>query len=257
MGIKGTEVAKEAAEMVLADDNFASIAHAVEEGRTVYDNLKKAIVFILPTNGGEAFALIAAILFGLTLPITPVQILWVNMITTVTLALALGFEPPESAVMCRPPRDPAEPLLSGFLVWRIAFVSLIIVAGTFGLFLWDLAQGVSVGYARTVAVNTLVMYEAFYLLNTRYITASVLSREGLLGNRYVLLAIGLVLGFQLLFTYTGPMQHLFGTEALEAREWGRIFLVGATVFVLVELEKAVLVWRVKRQGLERLASREI
>jgi magnesium-transporting ATPase (P-type) len=252
MGIKGTEVAKEAAEMVLTDDNFASIAHAVEEGRTVYDNLKKAIVFILPTNGGEAFALIAAILFGLTLPITPVQILWVNMITTVTLALALGFEPPESAVMRRPPRDPAAPLLSGFLVWRIAFVSLIILAGTLGLFLWDLAQGVSIDYARTVAVNTLVMYEAFYLLNTRYIAASVLSREGILGNRYVLLAIGLVLGFQLLFTYLGPMQHLFGTEALEAREWGRILLVGATVFVLVELEKAVLAWRVDRRRQERV-----
>jgi magnesium-transporting ATPase (P-type) len=129
---------------------------------------------------------------------------------------------------------------------------LIILAGTLGLFLWDLAQGVSIDYARTVAVNTLVMYEAFYLLNTRYITASVLSREGILGNRYVLLAIGLVLGFQLLFTYLGPMQHLFGTEALEAREWGRILLVGATVFVLVELEKAVLAWRVDRRRQERV-----
>jgi magnesium-transporting ATPase (P-type) len=136
MGVKGTEAAKEAAKMVLADDNFASIVHAVEEGRTIYDNLKKAILFILPTNGGEAGVVVTAILFGLTLPITPVQILWVNMITAVTLALALAFEPPEAAVMKRPPRDPQEPLLSGFLVWRIAFVALLLVISVVSLYLW-------------------------------------------------------------------------------------------------------------------------
>src|SRR3569623_808999 len=150
MGRGGTEVAKEAAEIVLADDNFASIAHAVEEGRAVDDNLKKAILFILPTNGGEAFMLIIAILLGSALPITPVQILWINMITTVTLALALAFEPPEPRVMQRPPRDPDEALLSPLLVWRIIFVTAIVVCGAFGLFLWETARGVPLETARTL-----------------------------------------------------------------------------------------------------------
>ncbi|ADE14947.1 ATPase, P-type (transporting), HAD superfamily, subfamily IC [Nitrosococcus halophilus Nc 4] len=240
MGQKGTEVAKEAAEAVLADDNFASIAQAVKEGRTVYDNLKKAILFILPTNGGEAMALVAAILLGYMLPITPVQILWINMVTAVTLALALAFEPPEGNVMRRPPREPGEPVLSGFLVWRIVFVSVILVVGTFGLFLWYREQGAPIEYARTIAVNTLVMFEIFYLLNTRYMTNSVLSREGLLGNRYVLIAIAVVVGLQLLFTYTGPMQQLFASVALGLHDWGWIVLVTSSVFVLVELEKSFL-----------------
>ena len=237
MGIKGTEAAKEAAEIVLADDNFASIVHAVEEGRTVYDNIKKSILFILPTNGGEAFSLIGAILFGRVLPITPVQILWVNMITAVTLALSLAFEPPESDVMRRAPRDPREPILSGFMVWRTAFVTLILVAGLFGLFLWQREHGASIEYARTVAVNTLVLFEAFYLLSTRYIDAPVLNREGLLGNRYVLLAIALVVLFQLMFTYAPVMQSLFESRSLTLFDWFAMTAVASTVFLLVELEK--------------------
>jgi len=240
MGMKGTEVAKEAAEMVLADDNFASIAHAVEEGRTVYDNLKKSILFVLPTNGGEALTIIAAIILGRLLPITAVQILWVNMITAVTLALALAFEPPESNVMRRPPRDPLEPMLSGFLIWRIAFVSLILVSGTFGMFLWEREHGASIELARTVAVNTLVMFEIFYLLNARYLLAPSLTLEGLSGNRYVLLAIGLLVVFQILFTYLPPMQVLFGTADIGIDAWLRILAVGSSVLILVELEKAVI-----------------
>ena len=142
MGMKGTEVAKEAAEMVLTDDNFSTIAHAVEEGRTVYDNLKKAIVFIMPTNGGEAGMVLIAILFGMTLPITPVQILWVNMVSAVTLALALSFEKSEADVMRRPPRAVNEPLLSGFMLWRIVFVSALLTLGPMALFLWESARGV-------------------------------------------------------------------------------------------------------------------
>ncbi len=168
MGIKGTEAAKEAAEMVLADDNFASIAHAVEEGRTVYDNIKKSILFILPTNGGEALTILAAIALGTMLPVTAAQILWVNMITAVTLALALVFEPAESDVMRRKPRDVHAPMLSGFMTWRILFVSVLMVIGTFGLFLWERLQGTDIETARTVAVNTLVIAEVFYLFNTRY-----------------------------------------------------------------------------------------
>tara|TARA_R110001583_G_scaffold195062_1_gene368878 strand:- start:263 stop:3016 length:2754 start_codon:yes stop_codon:yes gene_type:complete len=237
MGGKGSEAAKEAAEMVLADDNFASIAHAVEEGRTVYDNLKKSIMFILPTNGGEALTIVIAIAFGQMLPITPVQILWVNMITAVTLALALAFEPAERDVMKRPPRARMEPILSRFLVWRTLFVSAILVCGTFGMFLWQRDQGASVELARTVAVNTLVMFEVFYLLNARFLTATSFSAAGILGSRSVLVAIGLVIGFQLVFTYAPPMQFLFQTVALDALTWGMVVFVAASVFVLVEFEK--------------------
>ncbi len=245
MGLKGTEAAKDASEMVLTDDNFASIVNAVEEGRTVYDNLKKAILFILPTNGGEALIVLGAILFGFhQFPLTPVQILWVNMITAVTLALALAFEPPEPGVMRRPPRDPREPVLTGLFLWRIAFVALILTGGTFGLFLWEMERGVSIEHARTVAVNTLVMFEIFYLFNSRYITAPVLNRTGLLGNRYVLFAVGILILFQLAFTYFGPLQALFGTAPIEPTIWVRIVLVAASVLLLVELEKAL----VRRRG---------
>ena len=240
MGNKGTEVAKEAAEMVLTDDNFASIAHAVEEGRTVYDNLKKAILYILPTNGGQSFTIIAAITMGLMLPVTPAQILWINMITTVTLALPLAFEPPERNVMQRPPRSAQEPLLSGFLIWRIIFVSAILVTGTFGMFLWDLEKGASLEEARTVAVNTLVMFQIFYLFSARYLLAPALTYEGLTGNRYVLYAIGLLIVVQLAFTYLGPMQTLFATTAINAETWLRIILVASSVLILVETEKLVL-----------------
>ena len=242
MGLKGTEVAKEAAEMVLTDDNFASIAHAVEEGRTVYDNLKKSILFVLPTNGGEALTIIAAIVMGRLLPITPAQILWVNMITAVTLALTLAFEPPERNVMQRAPRDPREPILSGFLIWRIVFVSLILVSGTFGLFLWEREHGASIELARTVAVNTLVMFEVFYLFSARYLLAPALTYEGLSGNRYVLYAIGLLIVIQLSFTYLGPMQALFATTAMSAEAWMRVIVVASSVLVLVELEK----WALRR-----------
>jgi len=240
MGLKGTEVAKEAAEMVLADDNFASIAHAVEEGRTVYDNLKKSILFVLPTNGGEAFTIIAAIVMGLQLPITAAQILWINMITAVTLALTLAFEPSERNVMQRPPRNPKEPILSGFLIWRILFVSLILVIGTFGLFLWERQHGASIELARTVAVNTLVMFEIFYLFSARYLLAPSLTYEGLFGNRYVLYAIGLLIMMQLAFTYFGPMQTLFATAAMSVEAWIRVVIVASSVLFLVEIEKMVL-----------------
>jgi magnesium-transporting ATPase (P-type) len=238
MGQNGTEAAKEAAEMVLADDNFASIAHAVEEGRTVYDNIKKAILFILPTNGGEALIILAAILFGFEqLPLIPVQILWVNMITAVTLALALAFEPPEKNVMLRPPRDAHEPILTPHFIWRISFVSIILMSGTFGLFLWEMDTGASIEQARTVAVNTLVMFEIFYLFNSRYITASVFNWEGFTGNRYVLIAIVILIIFQLGFTYLAPMQLLFGTASIGIEIWLRILLVSSSVLFLVEIEK--------------------
>ena len=240
MGVKGTEAAKEASEMVLADDNFASITHAVEEGRTVFDNISKSILFILPTNGGEALTVMAAIALGTLLPVTPAQILWVNMITAVTLALSLTFEPTEPGVMQRPPRNTRSPILSSFMVWRIVFVSLLMVAGTFGLFLWERSSGTDINTARTIAVNTLVVLEIFYLLNSRFLTRSVLTWDGLLGNRYALYAIALVIFFQLLFTYLPIMQLFFHTVSIDMAAWGRIILVGVILFLAVELEKKLI-----------------
>ena len=237
MGKKGTEVAKETSEMVLADDNFASIAHAVEEGRGIYDNLKKAIIFILPTGVGEALTIVAAIVMGEILPITPVQILWVNMITAVTLSLTLAFEPPERNIMRRMPRRPDEPLLSALLSWRILFVSLIMVTGTFGLFLWERSLGTSIEQARTVTVNTLVMFEIFYVFNSRYLYHSVINLHGLFGNRLVWLAIITLIVFQMALTYWQPMQVLFGTVAIDAHTWQMIVAVASSVFILVEIEK--------------------
>ena len=241
MGHNGTEAAKEAAEMVLADDNFSSIMHAVEEGRTVYDNLKKSITFILPTNGGEALIVLGAIVLGFELlPLTPVLILWVNMITAVTLALSLAFEPPEKSVMNRPPRNTDEPLLTTYLVWRVIFVSFILMSGTMGLFLWEMEQNASIEHARTVAVNTLVMFEVFYLFNSRYIKESVFTLAGLTGNRYVLIAIGILITLQLGLTYMSPMQSLFGTISIDLSIWFRIILVSSSVLFLVELEKYIV-----------------
>ncbi|MGB5062601.1 MAG: HAD-IC family P-type ATPase, partial [Candidatus Competibacter sp.] len=254
MGMKGTEAAKEAAEMVLADDNFASITHAVEEGRTVYDNLRKALLFTLPTNGAEALVIIAAILFGTALPLTPVQVLWVNMVTAITLSLSLAFEPAEVNVMRRRPRDPGEPLVNGFMLWRIALVSVLLVIAPLGLFLWQAAQGVSHEAARTVAVNALVMGEICYLFNSRFMFDTALSRDGLLGSRAVLLTVGILLVLQLAFTYFPPLQRLLGTAPIGAADWGLVTLAGLAVFLLVELEKTV--WRRLRPILPTAATSE-
>jgi len=240
MGVTGTEVAKEAAEIVLADDNFASIANAVEEGRTIYDNLRKTILFILPTNGGEAGTILVAIALGMVMPILPVQILWVNMITAVTLALTLAFEPAEPNVMRRPPRDPRTPIFSGYFLWRTLLVSLVLVAGTLGIFHWEQEQGASLETARTAAVNTLVMFEVFYLLNSRFLTEPSWLPRALTGNRTVPLAIGLVIGFQLVYTYAPFMQTLFQSAPLDAPAWLRIVLIALSIYVIVEIEKALV-----------------
>ena len=203
----------------------------------------KTIIYIMPSNGGDAALMVIAILLGMTLPITPVQILWINMVTAVTLGLALAFEQPEAGVMQRPPRDPRQPMLSGFMLWRIAFVSALLMSGALGLFLWESARGAGIEASRTVAVNALVMGEIFYLFNCRYLYAPVLSREGLFGNRYVLIAISLLLGLQALFTYAPFMQVLFGTTAIDVDAWLRVLGFGVAVFAVVELEKTWLRWR--------------
>ncbi|WP_262923533.1 MULTISPECIES: cation-transporting P-type ATPase [Pseudomonas] len=240
MGLKGSEAAKEAADMVLADDNFATLATAVREGRAVYDNLKKFILFMLPTNGGEALVVIAAILFELALPLTPAQVLWINMVTSSTLGLALAFEPAERDIMTRPPRAPREPLLSGFFVWRILMVSVLMMCGAMGLFLWQMSEGASVETARTMAVNAVVVAEMFYLVNTRALIAPVTNREGLLGNPYLLLAIAACVPLQLFFTHAPVMQEIFGSTDLTLLEWGKVMGAGLLVYLVVELEKSMI-----------------
>ncbi len=239
MGIKGTEATKEAAEIVLADDNFTSIERAVEEGRTIYDNLRKAILFILPTNGAQGLVILAAVVFGLVLPLTPVQILWVNMVVAVTLALALAFEPPEPDVMQRPPRPPDAAILDAAFLWRIGFVSLLIGGATIAVFLHELQAGTSLELARTLAVNTLVWGQAFYLFNSRYLRESSLSVERLFANRIAWLTVGILAGLQLAFVYAPFMHEWFGSAALELKHWLVPLGIGLCVFLLVEIEKAV------------------
>ena len=240
MGMKGTEAAKQAGAIVLADDNFASIAHAVEEGRTVYDNLKKTVTFLLPINGGESMALLVAVLAGVALPIAPAQILWVNMVSSVALAMVLAFEPTEPDVMRRPPRPVREPMLSRFLVWRIVFVSALFLAGIFGMFEWALWHGASVDAARTVAVNTLVCMEVFYLFSVRYLKAPSFTWQGVKGTPRVLAAVAGVFVLQLAFTYAPFMQTLFRTEALPLATGAVIVVAGVVLLVVLEVEKALL-----------------
>jgi len=260
MGRKGTEAAKEAADMILADDNFASIVAAVREGRTVYDNLRKVIEWTLPTNGGEASAIIAAVALGLTLPVTAIQILWINLVTAVTLGLALAFEPTEPGAMRRPPRKPSEKLLNGRLLWRVAFVSLLFVAGAFGIFYYAIERGFSVDLARTMVVNTIVVMEIFYLFNVRYIHGTSLIWQGVLGTPAVLIAVGLVVAAQLAFTYVPALQAVFETEAVAPVEGALIIGVGVALLILVEIEKRLvsgLSGRIGREGQEPvLAARQ-
>jgi magnesium-transporting ATPase (P-type) len=244
MGAKGTEAAKEAAGMVLADDNFASIVAAVREGRTVYDNLMKVIGWTLPTNGGETMTILVAIFFGLTLPITPVQILWVNMVTAVALGLTLAFEPTEPGTMRRPPRPARQPILHGELLWCITYVSALFVAGAFGIFAWAEMRGLGVDVARTMVVNTLVAMEIFYLFNVRYVYGTSLTPDGLAGTPAVLIGVSTVLAAQLLFTYTPLMQQVFGTRPIGLLDGMLIVAVAITLFLLVESEKRLRrAWR--------------
>lgn len=247
MGIKGTQVSKDASDMILVDDNFASIVHAVEEGRTIYDNLKKTLLFILPTNGAEVLSIVLALFLGLTLPITAAQILWVNMVTTVTLGLSLSFEPMEKNTMLRPPRNPDEPIISRYFAFRIGLVSLIV--GTFTLlsFMVHMDQGYSAEFSRTVAVNTLVMGELFYLLNCKKIGGSAIGRD-IFSNRVVLYVIGILVVLQLLFTYLPVMNTLFATEPIGLVDWGIPVGAGLATFLLVELEKWITRSRKKNKG---------
>ena len=240
MGIKGTEVTKEAAEMILVDDNFASIAAAVKEGRTVFNNIEKAILFLFPTNFAQGLVIAVAIFLGFTLPITAPQVLWVNMVTSVALGLVICFEPHESDVMSRSPRAVERPILSGFGIWRVIFVGSALVAFTLWAFFWMKGQNASDALARTVAVNAITIGQCFYLLNSRYLIDSSLSLKAHLGNRYLPMGIGAVIVLQLLFTYATPLQRLFGNEAVPLYVWPWLIAGGVVFFLIVEAEKFVI-----------------
>ncbi len=236
MGRAGTEVAKEAADMVLTDDDFATIEAAVEEGRGVFDNLTKFIVWTLPTNMGEGLVILAAILAGAALPILPTQILWINMTTAVALGLMLAFEPKEPGIMARPPRDPRKPLLTGALIWRVLLVSALLVAGSWWLFAWEKSNGATEAEARTAAVNLFVMVELFYLFSCRSLTSSMW-RIGLLSNRWVLAGVAAQIAGQAAITYLPLMNQLFQTAPITWDAWLRILLLALAASLIVAADK--------------------
>ena len=249
MGEKGTEVAKEAAEVVLADDNFASIVAAVREGRTVYDNIMKVIAWTLPTNGGEGLTIIAALVAGFSLPLTPVQILWINTITAVALGLTFAFEPMEPGAMRRPPRAAYQPVLTLDLLWRVAFVSVLFVTASFGVFFWARSSGSSLEVARTMVVNTLVVMEIAYLFSVRYVHGTSFTWAGVAGTPAVLIGVTTVVVAQLAFTYLPAFQYLFGSRPLSIFEGAIVIAIGIVLLAIVETEKQVrrsIVWRRSR-----------
>jgi Ca2+-transporting ATPase len=239
MGITGTDVSKEAADMILTDDNFATIEAAVEEGRGVFDNLSKFILWILPTNGGVAVLLLLAIVLGITLPVLPTQLLWLNLVTALFLGLTLVAEPKEPDIMRRPPRDPQRPLLTVPLLMRTALVTLISVAGGFGLFAWEHGiEGTNLDEARAAVVNVIVMVQSFYLLNCRSRTRSMFTL-GVFSNRWLLTGLAATWLAQLAFTYLPLFNWLFHTAPVRAEAWLYIVGIGIFTFALVEFEKWV------------------
>ncbi|MBN1984609.1 MAG: cation-transporting P-type ATPase [Chitinivibrionales bacterium] len=238
MGITGTDVAKETADMILTDDNFASIEAAVEEGRGVYDNLRKFITWTLPTNFGEGLVILAAVVMGATLPILPIQILWVNMTTAVFLGLMLAFEPKEPGIMNRPPRSPDEPILKNSLIFRICLVGTLLCIGAFGLFELAIKTGRSDAVARTIATNVFVFGEIFYLFNCRSLQDSIFKLR-LLGNTLLCAGVVTMSVLQLLFVYAPFMNAAFHSSPLALRDWPSIFGVGFTILIIIEIEKSV------------------
>jgi magnesium-transporting ATPase (P-type) len=236
MGVKGSEAARQASSVVLLDDNFASIVAAVREGRTVYANLKKAIAFILPINGGESISLIIALLLGLALPISALQILWVNMVSSVVLAMTLAFEPPEPDVMKKPPRPREASLLQGFLVWRVFFVSLLFLTGIFAAWFWAMQQHGDEATARTLAVNTLVAMEVFYLFAVRYLDTASITLRGVLGTPIVIGAVVAIVFLQLLFTYLPWFHGTFETRPLSLEMLAFACMAGVILLAILEIE---------------------
>lgn len=240
MGHKGTDAAKEASQMVLLDDNFASIVAAVYEGRVVYDNIRKVAAWTLPTNGGEVLAVIAVILFNFAMPISAVQILWINLVTAGTLGLALAFEPAEPNVMRRQPRPPQQGLLTPFLIWRVFLVSFLFLVAVLSIFFYSLNRGDELAMARTMAVNMIVVLEIFYLFNVRYLHSTSFNWRGVLGTPAVLMAVPIVVVAQCVFTYLPVMQQVFDSRPLALTDGLLLIGVGILMMVVLEIEKVLL-----------------
>lgn len=248
MGKGGSEAAKEASEIVLADDNFASIVAAVREGRTVHDNIKKVISWTLPTNAGEAMIIILALILGLSLPITPIQILWVNMITAVTLGIALAFEPTEENTMQRPPRPRNESLLSGTLVWHIVLVASLFMAGVFSVYEYAILRGYSENLARTIALNTLVVLEIFHLFFIRNMYRTSFTWKAIQGTRVLWTSIVTVTIGQFVITYVPWFQSIFKTEGVGLLDGFMIISIGIMMFIVIEIEKQIRLRILKKAG---------
>jgi Ca2+-transporting ATPase len=237
--------------MVLTDDNFASIEAAVEEGRGVFDNLTKFFVWTLPTNGGEALAILTAVILGTALPVAPVQILWINMTTAILLGLMLSFEPKEPGIMDRPPRDPKAPLLSPDILKRVGLVSLLLAGGAFGIFYWlKLAQDASLEEAQTAATTVFVIGETFYLFNCRSLTRSMFT-IGLFTNMPAIWGSVAMIALQVVFVHTPLMNRLFHSRPLAWQTWGLITLFGLVVYVIIEIEKRLVGHRLQGASFRR------
>lgn len=245
MGLKGSEAAKEAADLVLADDNFASIAAAVREGRTVYDNLKKVISWTLPTNAGEALVVIVALMAGMALPMSAVQILWINLITGITLGIALAFEPTEDGTMARPPRRRDAPILSGGLVWHVILVALLFLAAVFGIFSYVIDKGYALPHAQTIAMNTVVVLEIFHLFYVRNIHGTSLTWAAVRGTKVVWTVVIAITAAQFAVTYVPFLQSVLGTHAVSLADGLLIVAIGVAFLALLEIEKQI------RLGLKR------
>ena len=239
MGIKGTEATKEAAEFVLADDNFATIRSAIAEGRRIYDNLRKSIVFLLPTNGAQSLVILIAVVFGLTLPLTSVQVLWINMVTAVTLSLSLAYEPAEVGIMSRPPRRTGGPIISGSELAFVLIVSVLIGGAAMGVFYGVAGSGVDVNYARTEAVLMLALGQLAFLLNCRFMSRSSITLDVFRGNRMIWISAAALLLLQLVFTYVPVMNTLFESEPLAPASWILPIVLSVVIFFAVEVLKAV------------------
>lgn len=248
MGIKGTDVAKDASEMILVDDNFSTIVSAIKEGRRVYDNIKKTILFILPTNGAEAFLIIASIFLGISIPLTPIQILWVNMVTSVTISLALAFEHIEKGTMKRKPRSPKSSLLSGYFVRRIILVSLLIGGGTLWLNIHLLELSYPIELVRTITVQTIVFAQLFHLFNCRSIRGFAFSKI-FFTNKSILTVSAILIVLQLSITYLPFMNNIFGTYPMQLFDWAYPIALGVIVFVIIEMEKSIM------RGIDGIKSR--
>ena len=246
MGLGGTEVAKEASAMVLTDDDFASIESAIEEGRSVFDNLTKFIIWTLPTSLGEALVVLSAIVVGTVLPVLPIQILWINMTTAVALGLMLAFEPGEPGTMQRPPRRPEQPIMTAAVVRRIVSVGAIMMLGAFGSFTLAQSMGLSLEQSRTIVVCAFVAMEIGYLVNCRVLDRSVLT-VGLFSNRWLLWGVGTMIVLQVLFVQLPVMNDLFSSAPLPWTAWVGVVLLGAVTSLLVGLEKWVAA-RVRDSG---------